>query len=157
MKKPLRLQRRLAADILKVGRNKVVFNPAKLKESSEGITRADVRGLIIKGAIGKKPHVGNSRGRLRKIKAQKKKGRRKGPATRKGSWNVRTGGKKRRWINKIRPQRKLLKTLRDKEVIKPSVYRKLYRIAKSGYFRNKAHLKLYLSKVYKVSDGGKKK
>ncbi len=149
MKKPLNLQRRLAASILKAGRNRVTFNKDKLKESAEAITRADVRGLIIKNAISKKPKKGVSRVRARKLHEQKKKGRRKGIGSRKGTWNARTGGRKRRWINKIRTQRELLKELRDKEVITPHIYRKLYRIAKSGYFRTRAHLKLYISKEYK--------
>ena len=44
-------------------------------------------------------------------------------------------------MKRIRAQRKLLKDLRDKKEMDPATYRKFYRKAKGGEFRNVAHLK----------------
>lgn len=139
------MQRRLASNILKVGENKVVFKEGSLTEIKEAITREDVKSLISKGVIYAKPLKGVSRVRAKKLHEQRKKGRRKGQGKRKGSKNARTP-KKRSWINKIRPQRAFLANLKSKGKINNTLYRKLYRLAKAGFFRSKRHLKLYTSK-----------
>jgi len=43
--------RRLAADILGVGENKVWISPEKISEVSSALTRDDVRALIKQGTI----------------------------------------------------------------------------------------------------------
>jgi large subunit ribosomal protein L19e len=44
-------------------------------------------------------------------------------------------------MKRIRAQRKLLKGLRDNKEMEPGTYRKFYRKAKGGEYRNVAHLK----------------
>lgn len=146
----LRLQRRMAAELLKVGENRVFFDADRINEIAEAITREDIRALIKDGAIKAMRVKGNSRGRTRKRHLQRKKGRRRGIGKRKGKATARTP-KKRRWINTIRPQRKLLTKLKEKGVIGKKTYRKLYRLAKAGFFRSRAHLKLYLEKMGDIS------
>lgn len=136
----LRTVRRLAADILKVGENKVWIDPEQLDRVAEAMTREDVKILIREGIIKAKPIKGISKGRLRKRRLQKKKGRRKGPGSRKGP----TISRKRLWIMKIRAQRKFLKLLRKRRIISKSVYRKLYRMAKGGAFTSISHIKTYI-------------
>lgn len=144
--KSLKMQRRLASELLKTGKNKIVFNEEMLEEVQEAITREDIRVLIKKGAIKAKPKKGVSRARARKTHEQRKKGRRKGQGKRKGRKNARTP-KKRAWINKIRPQRALLQMLKKKGRINNTQFRKLYRLTKAGFFRSRRHLKLYASKM----------
>jgi len=139
------LQRRLASDLLKVGKSRIVFNPNKLKEIGEAITREDVRALIHNKSIKASPVIGVSRSRAKKIHIQKKKGRKRGPGSRKGKLGSRTP-KKKAWMSKIRSQRDLLKTLINKKVINKTTYRKLYKLAKSGVFRSRTHLKLFVKK-----------
>ncbi len=142
----LTTQKRLAGEILKAGVSRVIFRKDKLKEISEAITREDIRSLIKKGYIKVKPKQGVSRARAKKIHEQRKKGRRRGPGHRKGGKYSRYP-KKRRWINKIRIQRRFLKLLKEKNIIDTKQYRKLYRLAKGGFFRSKRHLKLYTKKL----------
>ena len=142
----LSTQRRLAADLLNAGESRIVFRPDKLKEISEAITREDIRSLIKKKYITVKAKKGVSRARAKKLHEQRKKGRRKGPGSRKGSKNSRYP-KKRRWINKIRPQRRFLKLLKEKAKVTTKQFRKLYRLAKAGFFRSRRHLKLYAAKL----------
>lgn len=139
----LTVQKRIAAHILKTGKHNIRFDPQRLEEVKEAITKADVKGLIGDKAIFAKPIRGISRGRARKIASQKRKGRQRGLGSRKGKATARLSGKEQ-WMNKIRIQRELLKTLRDKKIIEVSVYRKLYLKAKGGFFRSKRHIKLYI-------------
>ncbi len=142
----LTIQKRVAADILKTGKHNIRFDPQRLEEVKEAITKADVKGLIGDKAIFAKPIKGISKGRARKIKAQKRKGRQRGLGSRKGKATARLVGKKA-WMNKIRIQRGLLKTLREKNIIEVNVYRKLYLKAKGGFFRSKRHIKLYIEEA----------
>lgn len=140
------IQKRLAADILKIGESRVWIDPASKEEVSKAITREDIKGLIVKNIIQAKPKKGISRGRAKKVKEQKSKGRRKGYGTRKGTANARTP-KKRAWINKVRPMRALLKTLHEKGVINNTENRTLYMKIKGDFFRSRAHLKSYIDKM----------
>ncbi len=138
------LQKRLAAKILKVGEKKIWIDPSKLKEVADAITKEDIRELIERGIIRKKTEIGQCRKKARILHEKRKKGRRRGPGRRKGKKTARTG-KKEMWINKVRAQRKFLKKLKGK--ISTSIYRKLYRMIKGGFFRDIAHLKLHLKKI----------
>jgi len=140
----LQSQKRLAATILKISPYRVWIDPEKLTEVKEAITKEDIRSLIKDKIIRKKPKVGVSRGRARKKAVQKKKGRRKGAGSRKGKTTARLPRKKS-WINKIRAQRKLLQSLKEKEKISTKNYNIIRKRMKGGFFRSRRHLKLYLS------------
>ncbi len=137
------IQRRLAADVIGCGLKRVWFDEERLDEIKEAITKADIKRLVSDGAIREKPKRNTSKARARKIKEQKKKGRRKGHGSRKGKKTARTG-KKEVWVAKIRVQRNFLKNLRDKELIDKNTYRELFMKSKGGFFRSKRHMKLYL-------------
>lgn len=139
----LGLQKRLAASIGGCSKKRVVFDVERLDEIKEAITKVDIRGLIKDNAIKIRKKRGISRFRIRKNKAQKRKGRQKGFGSRKGSKNARLENK-REWINKARLQRKLLNTLKKKRIITNNVYRELYWKVKGGFFRSKRHIKLYI-------------
>ncbi len=139
----VKYQKRLAADILKCGVNRVWIDDTMLDEVIEAITRDDIRKLISSGAIRKKPVNGVSRGRYRYLSEQRRKGRRKGPGSRKGHKYARTP-KKEQWMKKIRAIRHELKHMRDEGYIDKSVYRKFYLRAKGGTFKNRADLILHL-------------
>ena len=138
----LRLVRRMSADILGVGLNSVWFDPEKSGEISAAITRDDVRRLIREGKIAPRPAKTISKGRLRRRRLQISKGRRRGQGSRKGSGRARTP-RKRRWIQSIRAIRSRLAEMRDQRQIDRSDYRKMYLMAKAGYFRSVSHLETY--------------
>ena len=66
----LNTQRRMAADLLKVGINRIRFNPEILTEIKEAITKSDIRSLIKKKVIIAKHYHSQSRYRARKILEQ---------------------------------------------------------------------------------------
>lgn len=139
----LTVQKKLAAQVLKCSKKRVVFNPERLDEVKEAITKADVKGLIGGNVIKEKPITGISRVRANKRKVQKAKGRRSGHGKRKGKKTARLPSKES-WMKKVRVQRKLLKKLKDKNYLETKTYRNLYLKVKSGYFRNQRHIKLYI-------------
>ena len=139
----LDVQRRLAAQMLKCGKNRVKFDPDSLEEIKEAITKADIRGLIGKRIISKKRLLNTSRFWARKTKHQKGLGKQKGHGSRKGKKTARTNPK-RTWINKIRLQRSYIKSLRDSNSLLPDHYHELYMKSKGGFFRSLRHLKLYI-------------
>lgn len=135
----LRNQRRLAADVMKVGENRVRIDPDRLEEVAGAVTRGDVRKLVKAGVIKRVQKTGVSRGRGRHLDRQKAKGRRTGPGSRKGAMYARLP-RKDRWMALIRALRDELRGLREKEAIDRSVYRDYYRRAKGGQFRSRAHM-----------------
>ncbi|MBI2650455.1 50S ribosomal protein L19e [Candidatus Woesearchaeota archaeon] len=140
--KMLNVQRRLAAQILKCGENRVRFDPDRLEDIKEAITKTDIRSLIGEGAISEKRLLNTSRYWARKRKEQKSHGKQKGFGSRKGKKTARLNPK-RTWMNKIRLQRNFIKSLRDKSMITSAAYHELYMKSKSGFFRSSRHLKLY--------------
>ena len=140
----MKLQKRLAARLMKVSPKKIKLDPERLEDIKESITKLDIRGLISTKAITKSKKPGQSRGRARKKSEQRVKGRQKGHGSRKGTQKTRVG-KKQTWIFKIRKQRELLRELKKGEKITPEVYRTLYNKCSGGFFRSVRHIKLYLN------------
>lgn len=141
----LKTQRRLAAQILKCGENRVWIDPDRIEDVSEVISREGIKGLIKEGVIKRKPKKGISRGRWREKLKKKRKGRMKGYGSRKGKRGARES-KKRKWIKKIRAIREELKKLREEEKIGREAYWKLYRLAKSGAIKSRSHLREHIEK-----------
>ena len=139
----VRFQRRLAAEILKCGVERVWLDPNGLDEIKEAVTREDVRMLIKRGLIRKIQKKGVSRARANYIRAQKEKGRRKGPGSRKGRKYARYP-RKTRWVKNIRSIRRTLRDLRDSGAIDRHTYRRFYMLAKGGTFKNKNHLLMHM-------------
>ncbi|MDD2410352.1 MAG: 50S ribosomal protein L19e [Candidatus Methanomethylophilaceae archaeon] len=137
-------QKRMAAEILKCGENRVWIDPNSIDDVAECITRADIRTAINSGTIKAKAKNGTSRGRIRHAAAQKASGKRKGPGSREGSANARVRDKAR-WIAIIRPIRDELKTLRENGDITPSVYRLFYRRAKGGQYKSRRNLRQHMT------------
>ena len=139
----LRNQRRMAAQILKCGANRVWIDPTNTEDLEDAITRADVRQAIRSGTIRRLPENAQSRGRIRHRRKQKAKGRRRGAGSRKGGTNARDP-RKARWIRVIRPLRSLLRELRDGGKIDTRTYRVYYRQAKGGMFKGRVHMEQHL-------------
>ena len=139
-------QRRLAAAVLGCGENRVWINPEKLSEVQSAMSREDIRNLIEEGAISSHQKKGISRGRARARIAKRAYGHCKGPGRRSGAKGARTPSKTQ-WIKRIRAQRKELRAQREAGSITRTEYRRLYRRAAGGQFRNVAHLKAQIEIV----------
>lgn len=143
----LRVQRRMAADLLDCGQNRVWIDPLHMDDVASAITREDIRRLIRQDVIQKHQKKGTSRGRARHHKRQKAKGRRRGPGRRKGAKGARTP-KKGEWKRRIRALRDQLRSLRDSGRISASTYRTYYRRSNGGEYTSRRHLLSHM-----VTDG----
>ncbi len=134
--------RKIAAEMLKCGESRIRIEMGK--EVEEALTRDDVKSLIRSGIVWKVQKKGTSKFRTKVAFRQKKKGRRTKAGSRRGTFNARSGPKKRRWIKSIRALRRLLKELRDNGQIERKTYTEFYPRIKGGEFRNRKHILTYL-------------
>ncbi len=139
-------QRRLAAEVMCVGVNRVWLDPEASKDIAAALTREDIRKLIEEKKVGARAKRGVSRGRARKVDETRAYGHRKGHGSRSGAKGARRP-KKEQWMKKIRALRSRLKELRDNKTIDISTYRKLYSKAKGGEYRSRAHLDSHIEQL----------
>lgn len=139
-------QRRLAAEVMSIGVNRVWLDPEASKDIAVALTREDIRKLIEEGKVGKRDIKGISRGRARELHDARAYGHRKGHGSRSGAKGARRP-KKEQWMKRIRALRSQLREMRDNKTIEVSTYRKLYRKAKGGEYRSRAHLKAQIEQL----------
>ena len=139
----LKSQRRLAAQIMKIGQNRIWIDSERMDDAETAITREEIRKLIHEGVIKALPERGISRSRARILHKKKKKGLRSGIGSRTGSPRARVS-RKEAWMSRIRALRKRLRTLKTKRIIAETAYRNLYKMASSGRFESIADLERYL-------------
>ena len=131
-------KKKLAAESLKVGKNRIVFNMENLAEIKEAITRQDIRGLKEEGVITIKP-----------IKGRKKIKRRK---TRRGPGKIKKTVNKRKqvYVKITRKLRYYIKCLKERGVVDRELYLKIRKKIRMRDFRSKASLKEYLKSIDNV-------
>ena len=145
----LSAQKRLAADELDVGEDRVWLNPEAQSELADAITREDVRDQIEQGNIRTMDAKSNSRGRARQRSEKRAYGHGTGAGTRKGKAGGRQDSRED-WIERIRAQRERLRELRDDGPLDRSQYRELYDLASGGEFEDVRRLEAYLEANYDV-------
>jgi large subunit ribosomal protein L19e len=133
----LRSRRRLAASVLGVGEDRVIFDEEYSDLIQDAITRSTIRGLIGFGAIRAAPMKGVSRGRFRERSSKLKRGR--GAGSTEGSSRARNP-RKEMWMTKVRALRWRLKVARDRKQISDKSYKALYKQVKGGQVRGVRHL-----------------
>merc|ERR1712243_517198 len=112
----LRLQKRLAATVLKCGKNKVWLDPNETNEIANANSRQNIRKLVKDGLIIRKPVAVHSRARVRKNSIARRKGRHMGHGKRKGTANARMP-QKVIWMRRMRVLRRLLRKYRETKKI----------------------------------------
>lgn len=135
--------RRIASEMLGAGENKVKFRTDSLPKIGEALTREDIRMLIKDGAVYAESKRGVSRLRMRTKDVQKRKGRRTGAGSRKGTKSARLDSKTE-WIAKVRSQRDYLAGLVENKKIDPKSSRKIYMMIKGNAFKGVKVLEAYL-------------
>lgn len=137
--------RRLAADILGCGKNKLWLDNNEVERLNGASTRDQIRRLIEDNVIIRKLDKHNSRGRFRERMVAKSKGRHMGVGKRSGSANARTPPK-RLWIKKIRAMRTMLKEMRTNGEITKQDFRVFYKQAKGSLFKHRFSMKEHIAR-----------
>ncbi|MBU2523543.1 MAG: 50S ribosomal protein L19e [Nanoarchaeota archaeon] len=127
----LTAQKRMAADILDVGENRVCFDSLRLDEIKQAITKQDIRDLIKDRAIRKRPGV-----------AKVKKERRKRTGAGRRKFKVKT--RKRDYINKIRKIRTYVRDQMNAKSLDKALGDAVRKYAKAGQFKNLRQAKEYI-------------
>lgn len=137
--------KRLASEILGVGKNKIRIKPNETARLKSVFTREDIRALIRDRIISVRKKVGF------KILCKRK---RKLAGSRRGTANARMP-KKKKWMMNIRVQRKYLSDLVLEGNLDKKHKRYIYMKIKGGAFKGKRAMLLYLkeNELYKESNG----
>jgi large subunit ribosomal protein L19e len=135
----IRKKRELIARMLGVGVNRVRFEPDKLDDVADSITRENIRALIKNRTIWTVKPRGTSRVRAEaKLTIRRKHGI--GSGSKKGKKTARMG-KKKIYVAKVRSMRYNLKVLKDRNDINREVYWLLYKKVNGGQVRSLSHLR----------------
>lgn len=127
----LTTQKRMAAELLETGENKVLFDHLRLDEIKQAITKQDIRDLIKDKAIRIKPGI-------KKVKKEKRKRTGQGRI----KFTIRT--RKRDYINKIRKIRRYVKDQMNAKLLDKDLADAVRKYAKAGQFKNLRQAKEYI-------------
>ena len=125
----LKGKKRIAAETLKVGKERIIFNKNRLDEIKEAITKQDIRDLKSSGAISLK-EIGGRR------KIEKRKTRR-----RSGKIKVKVGHRKQEYVKLTRKLREYLKELKKQDKIDHETYKESRKKVKDSSYKSKRNLK----------------
>jgi large subunit ribosomal protein L19e len=123
----LRKKKKLVGKVMGVGLNRIIFNESRLGEIKEAITRQDILDLIKDKAITLKENKGK--------RSKEKGGRRRGGSVRKKVKN-----RKRKYIIKVRKQRRYITNLKEQKKISNEKYNGLKKKIKQNTFKDIKHL-----------------
>ncbi|MEK6872530.1 MAG: 50S ribosomal protein L19e [Nanoarchaeota archaeon] len=136
----LNKKKMLAARVLGVGKNRIVFNQANLAEIKEAITRQDIKTLYQEEIITIKPVKGRKKVRRRKTKRGA------------GKIKMKIKDRKKEYVKITRKLRKYLIELKNVGVVNKELYIRLRKKIKMKEFKSKSNFREYLNGIGIIAD-----
>jgi large subunit ribosomal protein L19e len=133
----LRKRKALASKVLRVGKNKIIFDSSKLAEIKEAITKQDIRDLYEAGIIS----IRETRGKKTIVKRTTKKGP--------GKTKRKVHNRKRDYMILVRKLRRHVRELKTQGRLPQEAFEDIRKKIRAKTFKNKAHLKEYLKEYEK--------
>ena len=124
----LKKKKKLAAKALRVGIDKISFNPSRIDEIKEAITKQDIKDLKASGAI----LIKDKKVRKTKIKRSRR---------RHGSIRKKVNKSKQEYVKLTRKLREYIREMRYQEKINEEKYKELMKKIKISAFKSKRHIK----------------
>lgn len=141
----LNKKKKLASNVLGVGKGRILFKQENLKEIKEAITRQDIKQLHQEGII----MIKEIKGRRKIVKRKY----RRGP----GKIKMKVNKRKQEYVKITRKLRNYIKSLRDMGLIDRETYKKLRNKIRMRDFKSKSNLKEYLKSIKINLDHSEKK
>jgi large subunit ribosomal protein L19e len=124
----LRNKKQLAARVLGIGVNRVIFDSSRLDEIKESLTRQDIKDLLKSRAV----TIREARGKRKTIKRTTRRGE--------GKRKKIVGKRKKEYMILVRKLRKTLKNLKNAGTITNESYKALRKKVRAKAFKSRAYL-----------------
>jgi large subunit ribosomal protein L19e len=125
----------LASKVLGVGKGRIVFDPSRLAEIKDAITKQDIKDLFAEGII----YIREKKGRRLHVKRTTKRGM--------GKIKLRVAHNKQDYTLLVRKFRGYLEDLRKNGKLTEENFWQLRNKIKAGVFDTKAHFREYLAGI----------
>ncbi|MFZ5955017.1 MAG: 50S ribosomal protein L19e [Nanoarchaeota archaeon] len=128
-------KKQLAAKVLNVGKDRIVFSNANLTEIKEAITRQDILDLHKQGII----KIKEEKGRRKIVKRKRRRGI--------GKVKKKLNTRKKDYVILTRKLRSITKSLLKRDKINKDKYNKIRKMIKAKKFKSKRHLNESLEEI----------